>query len=103
MSVAFSADGSRIVSGSDDKTSRVWDATTGELIRTLEGHSGWVMSVAFSADGSRIVSGSSDKTSRVWDATTGQLLRTLEGHSGLVMSVAFSAGRRVPHRVWLFG
>ena len=60
-----------VVSGSDDKTVRVWDAVTGEVISTLTGHSDRVWSVSFSPDGSRIVSGSWDKTVRVWDAVTG--------------------------------
>ena len=70
MSVSFSPDGSRIVSGSGDNTVRVWDAVTGEVINTLTGHSGYVFSVSFSPDGSRIVSGSQDNI-RVWDAVIG--------------------------------
>ena len=61
MSVAFSPDGKKIVSGSYDKTIRVWDAETGkEIIPPLEEHSGTVSSIAFSPDGKKIVSGSSD-------------------------------------------
>ena len=72
QSVAFSPDGSRIVSGSYDKTIRVWDASTGiEMLPPLRGHDDYVRSVAFSPDGSKIVSGSFDKTIRVWDASTG--------------------------------
>tara|TARA_B110000858_G_scaffold77533_2_gene89892 strand:- start:163 stop:894 length:732 start_codon:yes stop_codon:yes gene_type:complete len=89
-SVSFSPDGSRIVSGSVDKTVRVWDSNTGALIRTLTGHTRPVMSVSFSPDGSRIVSGSSDDTVRVWDSNTGALIRTLTGHTSSVMSVSFS-------------
>ena len=57
-SVAISADGKRIVSGSDDQTVKVWDADKGQEILTLKGHTAMVSSVAFSADGKRIVSGS---------------------------------------------
>src|SRR5262245_11812940 len=71
LSVAFSADGTRVLSGSDDDTIKLWDAATGALIRTFEGHSGWVSSVAFSADGARVLSGSRDKTIKLWDAATG--------------------------------
>jgi WD40 repeat protein len=90
-SVAFSPDnGSRIVSGSDDTTVRIWDTSTGEALATLNGHDRPVASVAFSPDGSRIVSGSTDHTVRIWDTSTGEALATLEGHEREVRSVAFS-------------
>ena len=58
ISVAFSPDGKRIVSGSGDQTVKVWDADKGQEILTLKGHTAMVSSVAFSPDGKRIVSGS---------------------------------------------
>ena len=67
FSVSFSPDGKRIVSGSFDKTVKVWDAQTGQETLTLKGHSDTVLSVSFSPDGKRIVSGSSDHTVKVWD------------------------------------
>ena len=89
-SVAFSSDGTRIVSGSGDKSVRIWDTSTGTELSRLDGHSDAVSSVAFSTDGTRIVSGSRDKSVRIWDASTGAELRRLDGHSGVVSSVAFS-------------
>ncbi|KAG6328615.1 hypothetical protein ID866_10474, partial [Astraeus odoratus] len=98
FSVAFSPNDSLIVSGSLDKTIRVWDAHTGSQIGSpIEGHTNVVWSVAFSPDGRWIVSGSGseDKTIRIWDAHTGsQIGSPFEGHTGQVLSVAFSSDGR---------
>ena len=67
----------QIVSGSDDKSVRVWDAVTVTVTSTLQGHLNYVMSVAFSPGGKQIVSGSGDKSVRVWDAVTGTVTSTL--------------------------
>jgi len=96
LSVALSTDGRRIVSGSDDKTIKVWDTVKGgEPLLTLHGHEAGVWSVALSADGRRIVSGSWDRTIKVWDAEKGgEALVTLRGHKSVVSSVALSADSR---------
>ena len=96
ISVAFSPDGTRIVSGSHDNTIKIWDAKTGAEVITLKGHTAYVESVAFSPDGMRVASGSWDKKIKIWDAKTGAEVITLKGHSGVVKSVAFSPdGMRV--------
>jgi WD40 repeat protein len=77
-SVAVSADGGRLASGSGDTTVKVWDAATGACLQTLEGHGDEVTSVAFSADSGRFASGSYDTTVKVWDAATGACVLTLE-------------------------
>ena len=94
--VAFSPDGMRIITGSDDLTAKVWDPRSGMPLLELSGHTGPVSSVAFSPDGSRIVTGSWDRSAKLWDARTGMLLREFSGHSEEVNSVAFSPdGRRI--------
>ena len=90
MSVAWSPDGAHLASWSKDGTVGIWDMASGELLRTMEGHSNFGWSAAWSPDGTRLASGWDDKTVRIWDAASGKLLRTLEGHSGFVFSVAWS-------------
>jgi len=63
--VLWSSEGTRICSGSVDKTVRVWEVSSWECIRTLEGHSDWVNAVSWSSDGTRICSGSADAAVRV--------------------------------------
>ncbi len=69
-SVAFSADGNTLVSGSWDQTIKLWEVATGKVIRTLQGHRGNVYSVAFSADGKMLASGSWDGSTRLWNVQT---------------------------------
>ena len=90
----MSPDGRHIVSGSWDKTLRVWELRTGRCLNTLQGHTSLVNSVAVSPDGRHIVSGSVDKTLRVWELGTGRCLTTLQGHTDGVNSVAVSPDGR---------
>jgi len=79
-----------IISGSHDKTIKIWDANTWELLHTLEGHIGTVTSIAVTkSNDSRtlIISGSQDKTIKIWDANTWELLQTLNDHTSKVESV----------------
>ncbi len=71
LSVAFSPDGKRIISGSYDGTAKVWDAESGREPLTLRGHTLPVLRMAFSPDGTRIVSVSRDGTVRIWKALEG--------------------------------
>ena len=70
-SVAFSPDGSRLLSGGQDGEAMVWDIRTGEMVAELKGHSQPIWSVAVSPDGKRYATGSADLTVRLWDASNG--------------------------------
>lgn len=89
-SIALNSDHQTLVSGSSDKTIKVWNLNTGQLIRTLSGHTDTVRSVALSSDGQLLASGSGDKTIKLWNLQTGKELRTLSGHSGPIWSIAIS-------------
>jgi WD40 repeat protein len=81
--VAFSPDGTRLLSSGLDSGCKLWDAATGQLIRSFEveeEHS--ISSVAVSPDGTRVLASDSyNKTLKLWDTATGELTRTFEGHS----------------------
>ena len=89
-SAAYSADGRFIVTASQDRTARVWDARTLKTLRSLEGHSGWVTSATFSRDGRFIATTAVGGTSHIWDAATGKQLLALQGPGDAVWSAAFS-------------
>lgn len=89
-SVALSPRGHILVTGSWDKTIKVWNVATGQLLRTLMGHQEAVWSVAVAADGKTLVSGSSDQQIKIWNLRKGQLIHTLTGHSNWVAAVALS-------------
>lgn len=77
-SAVFSPDGKRIVSASDDKTVRIWDAATGEEIFWFEGHKYEVISVAFSPDGKLVVSVDGYYHVYIWDAESGAVFQKSE-------------------------
>ena len=94
-SVCLSADGRWALSGSEDKTLRLWQVHKGRTTRTFQGHTDCVSSVHLSADARRAVSGSWDKTLRLWDLAAGRCLQTFQGHTSCVNCVCLSADGRL--------
>jgi WD40 repeat protein/energy-coupling factor transporter ATP-binding protein EcfA2 len=88
--VAISPDGKMIVSGSYNKTVRLWDVSGNPIGQPLRGHEDCVNSVAFSLDGKLIISGSDDNTVRLWDIDGNPIGQPLRGHEDAVNSVAIS-------------
>ncbi|CAO3585043.1 unnamed protein product [Absidia cylindrospora] len=93
-----------LVSGSRDRTLKIWDMATAACLHTLHGHSASVLCLQF--DDRWIISGSSDTTIIVWDVSTGERIRMLSGHSESVLNLRFAGQRLVSSskdrtiRVW---
>jgi len=88
--LVISPDGKRVASGSFSNLAMLWDAESGELVRSFKGHTDHVVVVALSPDGKMLASGSQDQTIKLWDVESGELLRSLTGNDGKVASVSFS-------------
>ena len=92
----FSPDDRFVLTGSMDKTARLWDVQSGKELRTFNGHTSWIWSAAFSPDGQRVLTACVDGTAKLWDTATGHEVLTFRGHRAGVRGVAFSPdGQRV--------
>src|SRR5262249_12104787 len=94
LDVAFSPDGRLLATACADGLARLWRVSTGELVRTLRGHTDDVTSVAFSPDGRLLVTASRDHDARIWAVARGRMVRLLHGHAAFVSDARFSADGR---------
>lgn len=89
LSCSFSPQGT-LATGFTDGSITLWNARTGERLRTFTGHTGYVMACAFSPCGGKMLSGSSDNTIKLWDIESGREINTFHGHNDIVTSCSFS-------------
>ena len=93
--MAVTPNGCRAISASSDETLRLWDLSTGQTIRTLEGHTNSVTAVAVTPDGRRAVSGSYDRTLWLWDLESGEKIATFTGDGEIEGCAVTSDGRKI--------
>ena len=84
-----------LVSGSFDRSLRLWDVHNGQASTILRGHSKWLQAIVFEPDGGLRIGGSDGRTVRVWDGQTGRAIRALHGHRSLTEKLAFRADGKV--------
>ena len=89
-SAAYSPDGSRIVTASNDETARIWNAANGKEIASLRWHAKGVNCAAFSPDSRRIVTVGDDGTARIWDAATAEQVVVIRAYESPARSSVFS-------------
>src|SRR5262249_39406488 len=93
---AFTPDGSRLISGNDDGTVRIWDLNAVERNGILRGHEKYVYDVAFSPDSEQVASAAWDGTVRLWGPATGRQTGLLKHEAEVLNSVGYSRdGRRI--------
>ena len=88
--------GDKIVTGSFDKTAKLWSAETGELLHTLKGHSTEIVCLSFDPHGQVVATGSMHSTAKLWDVQRGVELCSLLGHTAEIVSLNFNTdGSRI--------
>ena len=94
--VAINQEGTKFVSGSEDKTVKIWNLATGQEIRTLKGHTSGIHALAISPDGKVLASGGDDNSVKLWNLSNGQEIANFNSHNQRISSLAFdSAGKTI--------
>jgi RNA polymerase sigma factor (sigma-70 family) len=93
-SLAYSADGRRLVSGGVDNAIRLWDPVTGAELSPTSDPFSWITSFSFTKDGRQLITSGMDGTIRLWEPTTGKELRQLQGHTDRVWRITLAADGR---------
>ncbi|EGN95623.1 hypothetical protein SERLA73DRAFT_186732 [Serpula lacrymans var. lacrymans S7.3] len=81
--------GAYVATGSRDKTIKLWDTQSGQILKSLAGHGNWVRALVFHPSGKFLLSASDDKTIRVWELSTGRCMKTVDAHGHFVTTLAW--------------
>jgi len=85
----FTSDGKYMLTGSRDKTAKLWDLNNGRELKTYFGHESTINGIALSPDGKYFATSSADKTARLWEVATGQLIQTFQGHKDYLTAIKY--------------
>jgi len=91
--IAFTNSGKYLLTGSRDKTMKLWEVETGRELITYFGHESTINDISVSGDDKFILTSSADKTARLWELKTGELIKTFTGHSDILTAVSFVPGQ----------
>nr|XP_031864168.1 nuclear distribution protein PAC1 [Kwoniella shandongensis]KAA5531240.1 nuclear distribution protein PAC1 [Kwoniella shandongensis] len=81
--------GAFVATGSRDKTIKLWDAQSGQCLRTFVGHDNWIRALVFHPTGKYLLSASDDKTLRIWDLANGRCIKTIDAHGHFVTCMSW--------------
>lgn len=93
--LAYSPDGTRMLSGSGDQTAKLWNIHKGTIVANLTAHSGEITAVTFSPDGTQFATTANDSLVILWDARNGQELHRLKKHTGNINALAYSPDGKI--------
>jgi hypothetical protein len=97
--ISFSIDGTLIAAGGGQPgrlgQAKIWNATSGELLKSFEGHKDALYALAISPNKQILATGSYDQKIILWDIVTGKLIKEFEGHNGAVTDLAFRPDGKV--------